>query len=405
MSRRAACLACLVVALTGAGSPAWAADGPPPLPAASDTCVGESPTVWPTPTWAQQRMAPRLLWPLSRGAGATVAVLDTGVSAAVPALAGGVLPGTDVVAHRRADSDCRGRGTALAGLIAGRPATGAGLVGIAPAATVLPVRVIDGQGTVRAGALADGIRAAVARHADVVLVGGAVDTDDAGLRSAVADAEAAGVLLVAPAPDKVVDGTRYPAAYDTVIAVAGERSDGTAMVAGTGTNGTGTNGGGTNGGGKTGGGKTGAGENGGADLIAPAEGAVSCAPVGGGHYTVGGSGVAAAYVAGAATLLRAYRPGLSPRQVRERLQETARTLPGQPGAVDPYAALTRLSGTAARNLPPGRPPLAALPAAPAGNRAATVAAAVVAVTLAAAALAGAIAATLRYGRRRRWRPR
>ena len=47
--------------------------------------------------WPLQRMRPDLAWPISEGAGITVAVIDSGVSATHPALAGKVLEGRDFV--------------------------------------------------------------------------------------------------------------------------------------------------------------------------------------------------------------------------------------------------------------------------------------------------------------------
>lgn len=75
------------------------------------------------------------VWRLSQGAGVTVAVVDTGVNARHPDLAGRVLPGTDVTqqaADGRVDLSADSHGTSVAGVIAGSGGTGKGMAGLAP---------------------------------------------------------------------------------------------------------------------------------------------------------------------------------------------------------------------------------------------------------------------------------
>jgi len=293
------------------------------LPSAVDTCVGAAPTRAATVSWPLRRIAPETIWPLTRGSGVVVAVLDTGVSAAAPALAGAVLPGRDVVTQASADSDCAGRGTALAGIIAARPVTGSPFAGVAPGADILPVRVTNDRFQFNAQTLADGISAAVAGGARVILVGTGVATDSPALRAAVQSAEQAGVVVVAPVnPAKPSNGRTsvpwYPAAYADVIGVGDLSADGTPSTA-----------------------------LAGCDLLAPGSGSISIAPVGDGHYAVGGPPVAAAHVAGVAALIRAYHPSLPPSAVRERLLATAESLPATAPVLDAYAAVTAAAPTIA----------------------------------------------------------
>jgi type VII secretion-associated serine protease mycosin len=85
-------------------------------------------------------------WKISKGAGITVAVIDTGVDRTTPDLRGQVLGGTSYtypVASPYDDKD--GHGTAMASLIAGTGADdgGTGAIGVAPKAKILPIRVLD----------------------------------------------------------------------------------------------------------------------------------------------------------------------------------------------------------------------------------------------------------------------
>src|SRR5215475_5919143 len=85
----------------------------------------------------------------AQGQGVTVAILDSGVNAARPELAGRVLAGTDLVTggDGRTDYDrSRAHGTAMALFVAGQGGA-SGLVGIAPQAHILPVRLNQGPST------------------------------------------------------------------------------------------------------------------------------------------------------------------------------------------------------------------------------------------------------------------
>ncbi|MEV6710084.1 S8 family serine peptidase [Micromonospora wenchangensis] len=343
-------LGALLAPPTGAA----AAGEPPPLPATAGRCVGPSPvTVRETP-WALRLLAPQAGWPLTRGAGVVVAVMDTGVSAAAPALAGAVRPGADVTGGR-ADSDCAGRGTALAGLVAARPTGDGGPTGIAPDAEILPVRITDANRRISPARLAAGVRLATTAGADVILVAAGVTTATPDLADAVRAAVARDVLVVAAVTDRGGENggdppVGYPAGFPAVLAVNAVGVDGAAgpVAADAGT-----------------------------DLAAPGAG-LGIAPSGSGHYRIGGAAVAAAYVAGVAALVRAYHPGLSQAEVRARLERTAIPGGGSPrevgaGTLDAYAAVAAL---APRQGDPPVPVAAGpvvVPAAPGPSRAARVA--------------------------------
>jgi subtilisin family serine protease len=106
----------------------------------------------------------------STGSGATVAILDSGVDATDPTLAGRVRPGFDAITNRigGADADAGRHGTAMAGLV-GATASKAGVRGVAPDITIIPVRVASAH-TVAAEAVAAGLRWAATVAPDVVLL-------------------------------------------------------------------------------------------------------------------------------------------------------------------------------------------------------------------------------------------
>ena len=178
-------------------------------------------------------------WQSTKGTGVTVAVLDTGVDATAPDLAGSVHAGPDYTAG----ADPPGfqppheHGTYIASLIAGHgsgPGDALGVIGVAPRARILSVRVIldDGEpGTAAydedpryANAIGKGIYYAVGHGAAVINMSLGSQQPTAYLRAAVAYAITKDVVVVASAGN---DGTSagfapyvYPASFTGVIAVA-----------------------------------------------------------------------------------------------------------------------------------------------------------------------------------------
>ncbi|WP_157756592.1 S8 family serine peptidase [Plantactinospora sp. KBS50] len=193
------------------GDPTDAGPGPPtggdPPPGSGDpACVVPAAGMPDAVPWAQLRLAPTRAWTRSRGAGTTVAVVDTGVDHAAPALAGRVLAGQDAVPGGVAgDGDCLGHGTAMAGIIAAGPREGSPFVGMAPEATILPIRIrvaTGGDDTVRARVVASGIRRAVAGGARVIAVTAQVDLAQVDLSLAIDAAITRDAVIVVPAaPD------------------------------------------------------------------------------------------------------------------------------------------------------------------------------------------------------------
>src|SRR5918999_4235403 len=104
---------------------------------------------------------------VTRGAGATVAVIDSGVRANHPDLGGRLLPGHDFVDNDGTPQDGDGHGTHVSGIVAANKDNGVGVSSVAPAAMVLPVRVLDDNGAGSVGDVAKGIDFAVSAGADV----------------------------------------------------------------------------------------------------------------------------------------------------------------------------------------------------------------------------------------------
>jgi hypothetical protein len=295
----------------------------------------------------------------AKGAGVTVAVLSTGVSASQQDLSGAVLTGPDYAGSGRvAGGPFWGfEGTAVAGLIAGHGhgAGGAsGSTGIAPRARILSVPVTleyddplnsDAAITKRLpDAIAAGIRYAVAHGARVIALpldpgtlglaaGGdpAAAGGSAAERSAVGYAVAHDVVLVAPAGDNGMGaGTvNYPAAYPGVIA-AGATAKGGQLASFTN-------------------------KSSYVALTAPGAGLTVAAPGDGGYGTLASTDMSAALAAGVAALIRSRFPGLTAAAVVQAMERgvTGRAASGGGhGALDAAGALTVAATLAARQAPP-----------------------------------------------------
>ena len=163
-TRRWGCLAAVLVAALWACPPALAISRPQVDPGAAPPKGAPGPvqpmeksgecsstgviagTDFGVATPSQRMLDPSAAWRFSRGDGQLVAVLDTGVRPG-PRLPG-VQPGGDYVESTDGLADCDGRGTAVAGLIAGQPGAD-GFAGIAPAARLVSLRVTSAKFSAR----------------------------------------------------------------------------------------------------------------------------------------------------------------------------------------------------------------------------------------------------------------
>ncbi|MFF9154017.1 type VII secretion-associated serine protease mycosin [Streptomyces sp. NPDC014846] len=290
--------------------------------------------------WALQRVNLDELWAQSTGKNVQVAVIDTGVDIKNPQLTKAVdvskglnlLPAKNSKGekiergNKTGTTDTVGHGTRVAGIIAARPAKGTGFVGLAPDATIIPIKQNDAEGDGTANTLATAIRDAVRAGADVINISqdtaNALDPKDSVLKDAVDFAIGQKVVIVASAGNDGLGGNvkvTYPASYPGVLAVAAsDRNNERAAFSQSG------------------------------DFVgvaAPGVDMISTVP-GNGHCSDNGTSFSAPYVAGVAALLKSKYPHWTTRQVVAQIEQTAeRSIPGKDmrvgwGVVDPVRALT-----------------------------------------------------------------
>lgn len=104
------------------------------------------------------------------GRGAVIAIVDTGVLASHPDLQGGrLLQGYDFVQNDTTPQDDRdGHGTHVLGIAGATKDNGIGVSSVAPGASLLPVRVLDDEGSGTIANVVRGIDYAVRENADVI---------------------------------------------------------------------------------------------------------------------------------------------------------------------------------------------------------------------------------------------
>ena len=143
---------------------------------------------------------------------ATVAVLDTGVDASHPDLAGNARPRHLDPRRLERSSDPNGHGTAMAGIVAAETNNGEGIAGVGYAGVkVMPVTVLGADGTGQDSDVIDGVVWAADHGADVILMSFSNPGYSASLQAAVDYAWSNGAVLVAATGNDGSTAAAFPA--------------------------------------------------------------------------------------------------------------------------------------------------------------------------------------------------
>jgi subtilisin family serine protease len=272
---------------------------------------------------------------LSRGRNVTVAVIDSGIDAGHPELAGALAGSFDALASKEGPHL---HGTGIAGIIVSH----AKLTGSAPAAQVLAIRAFataQGRGESTSWVILKGIDYAASHGARIVNMSFAGPNDPLIARGIAALADRGIVMVAASGNAGAKSPPLYPAANPSVIAVGATDSSDRLFPP----------------------------SNRGNHIAVTAPGAeIFLAAPDGKYRTDSGTSFAAAFVSGLVALMLERDPALKPAQVRAILTQTARDL-GEPGRddlfgageADAFAALSAVRGEAS---PQPAPVTAAAPA-------------------------------------------
>ena len=289
-------------------------------------------------SWVFQMMDVQPAWNVTEGSGVTVAVIDSGVDGNVSDLSGDtVIQGPDLTNLKTSSGNPNWgqHGTWMASIIAGHGHGfdgQDGIEGIAPQAKILSIRVIPDKGdpnyqtynnepeqTIQ-NELAQGIRTAVKRGAEVISMSIGYSAPSGVVRDAIDYAYSHGVVLVASSGNSGNNDTQhgtsnpdiapvsFPAEYPGVLSVGAVTIDGVPAKFSSG--------------------------NLSVRIAAPGK-TVPAQGNNGSYYVVDGTSPACALVAGVAALLKAKYPKITPAQVTEALTMTA-----QQSSTSSYSVLT-----------------------------------------------------------------
>ncbi|MFC8094754.1 type VII secretion-associated serine protease mycosin [Streptomyces sp. NPDC057301] len=182
--------------------------------------------------WVLDVFAMQDTWSETQGEGVTVAVVDSGVDGSHADLAGQVLEGKDFTGGGNAREDLDGHGTSMASLIAAHghgAGNASGMVGLAPKAKIMPLRVIQTQKDPNHDETwAAAVRYAVDHGAKVINLsfgndGGKTLSDG---REAISYAQAHDVVVVASAGNEGSVAVEEPAALPGVVSVGAVDKEG-----------------------------------------------------------------------------------------------------------------------------------------------------------------------------------
>jgi subtilisin family serine protease len=179
--------------------------------------------------WGVARVNAPGAWSVTKGAGVTVAIVDTGIDGTHPDLAANFKGGYNAITPTEPMKDDHGHGTHVAGTI-GAVQDGQGVVGVAPQAGLVGVKVLDKNGSGWISDIIAGIQWVVDRGYPVInmSLGGPKGNDS--FHDAIIAATKAGVTVVCaagnagPPHDGAVSSVGYPGAYPEAIAVAASDS-------------------------------------------------------------------------------------------------------------------------------------------------------------------------------------
>jgi subtilisin family serine protease len=276
--------------------------------------------------WALEQVRAPYAWPVSKGHGVTVAVVDTGVDLSHPDLVGALWTNTGEVDANGWDDDGNGyvddargwdfidgdgvpadgygHGTHVAGIVGAATDNGIGVAGIGWDVTLMPVRVLDDGGNGDDWTVSEGIRYAADNGAQVINLSLGNNSGSFLLQQAVAYAQQKGALVVAAAGNSNSSYAFYPASYGDVVGVAAtDSADQKAYFSNYGTY---------------------------VDIAAPGTGIYSTELLPVGYAYKSGTSMATPMVSGLAALVWAQYPSAIASEVATAIQNGAEDL-GEPG--------------------------------------------------------------------------
>ena len=159
------------------------------------------------------------IWKFSRGENVRVAVLDTGIDLEHSDLKENIKDGANFVEKDLLPQDFNSHGTHVAGIIAAKN-NDFGIAGIAPEATIIPVKVLNNYGAGDMEAVLNGINYAVSKKADIICMSLGTRDPIEEIRLAIENAaKNNAICFVAAGNAGNTEQLLYPAAYTEAISI------------------------------------------------------------------------------------------------------------------------------------------------------------------------------------------
>jgi subtilisin family serine protease len=267
--------------------------------------------------WGWPKVNAPAAWDVTQGSSSTViAIVDTGIQQSHPDLSSKIVAGYDYVDNDSNPEDGNGHGTHVAGTSAAITNNSTGGAGGCPNCKLMPVRVLDNNGSGTLDAVANGITYAADHGAKVINMSLGASSGATTLQSAVDYAWNKGVFLACAAGNNGNTAANYPGYYTNCFAVAStDSNDGKSSFSTYGTW---------------------------VDIAAPGSNIYSTW-LNSGYNTISGTSMATPHVAGLGGLLASQ--GLTNAQIRDRIQSTADQISGtgtwwQGGRINYYNAVS-----------------------------------------------------------------
>lgn len=181
----------------------------PPALAPNDPYAGSE--------WHLGRLGLPSAWDTAQGGGVTIAVLDTGVDASHPDLAGRLVAGWNFYDNNSNTADVHGHGTAVAGAAVASVNNGVGVAGMAGQSLLMPVRIADANAYAYWSTVAQGLNWATDHGARVANISYAGVAGSATVQTAAQYMRARGGLVVVAAGNNGIDEGIAPTSSMIVV--------------------------------------------------------------------------------------------------------------------------------------------------------------------------------------------
>lgn len=245
--------------------------------------------------WGVERIGAPMVWTKTKGQGIRVAVIDTGIDPSHPAIYRNYKGGINILARNFPPMDYNGHGTHVAGIVAGR-SRNAGLIGVAPWASLYAVKAFNKNGSANLSDLLSAINWCIDKKMHIINMSFGMEMVSESLKKAIMVAHQRKIVMVAATGNQGLrNSIDFPARFPETIAVMSIGMDNRISAFGN--------------------------RGKGVDIAAPGE-KIPSAWLGKATKQMSGTSMAVPHVSGTIALMLQLNPYLNPEQIRYLLLYT-----------------------------------------------------------------------------------